>query len=90
VPKKSTFTARPNSRIASPVGTPRAGTASSPQPATTSAQIETATQATWAILLKKWRTVSGGADLILDQTHPLGYWRKLMLEIHGIDLPGRP
>ena len=56
----------------------------------TPAQIETATQATWAILLKKWRTISGGPDLILDQAHPLGYWRNLMLEIHGIDLPGRP
>lgn len=55
----------------------------------TPAQIETANQATWAILLKKWRTISGGLDLILDQAHPLGYWRKLMLEIHGIDLPGR-
>lgn len=55
----------------------------------TPAQIETANQATWAILLKKWRTISGDPDLILDQVHPLGYWRKLMLEIHGIDLPGR-
>jgi len=53
-------------------------------------QVETAVRATWAILVKKWRTVSGGTDLILDQSHPLGYWRNLMREIHGIELSQRP
>ncbi len=53
-------------------------------------QISTATQATWTIIQKKWRTVSGGLDLILDEAHPLGFWRKLMLELHHIDLPERP
>jgi hypothetical protein len=48
-----------------------------------------AAQATWATLQRKWRTVSGGLDLILDEAHPLGFWRKVMLELHGIDLPER-
>ena len=44
---------------------------------------------TWKTLQKKWRTIGGGIDLINDPVHPLGYWRKLMLELHGIDLPER-
>ncbi len=52
-------------------------------------QIAVAAQATWAVLQRKWRTVSGGLDLILDEAHPLGFWRKVMLELHGIDLPER-
>lgn len=53
-------------------------------------QIEAAAHATWLILLKKWRTISGGQDLIVAESHPMGCWRKLMLELHGIDLPARP
>lgn len=56
----------------------------------TPAQIEAAAHATWLILLKKWRTISGGQDLIVAESHPMGCWRKLMLELHGIDLPARP
>ncbi len=52
-------------------------------------QITAAAHATWAVLQRKWRTVSGGLDLILDETHPLGFWRKVMFELHGIDLPQR-
>jgi transposase len=52
-------------------------------------QIAAASHATWAVLQRKWRTVSGGLDLILDEAHPLGFWRKVMLELHGIDLPER-
>lgn len=52
-------------------------------------QIATAAHASWHILQRKWRTVSGGLDLILDEAHPLGFWRKVMLELHGIDLPER-
>ena len=53
-------------------------------------QIAAAAQASWAVIQRKWRTVSGGLDLILDEAHPLGFWRKMMLELHGIDLPPRP
>jgi transposase len=56
----------------------------------TPGQIASAAHATWAILQRKWRTISGGLDLILDEAHPLGFWRKVMLELHGIDLPPRP
>ena len=44
---------------------------------------------TWTVLQRKWCAVSGGLDLILDEAHPLGFWRKVMLELHGIDLPPR-
>jgi len=54
------------------------------------AEIAAASQATWQVLQRKWRTLSGGLDLILDEAHPLGFWRKVMLELHGIDLPERP
>ena len=53
-------------------------------------QIASTAHATWAVLQRKWRTVSGGLDLILDEAHPLGFWRKVMLELHHIDLPERP
>jgi transposase len=52
-------------------------------------QIAAAAHATWAILQRKWRTVSGGLDLILDEANPLGFWRKVLLELHSIDLPER-
>lgn len=55
----------------------------------TSEEIAASAHATWQILQRKWRTVSGGLDLILDEAHPLGFWRKVMLELHGIDLPER-
>ncbi len=53
-------------------------------------QIASAAHASWLILQRKWRTVSGGLDLILDEAHPLGFWRRVMLELHAIDLPPRP
>jgi transposase len=53
-------------------------------------QIAIAAHATWTTVQKKWRTVSGGLDLILDEAHPIGFWRKVMLELHDIDLPPRP
>ena len=53
-------------------------------------QIAGAAQTTWTIIQRKWRTISGGLDLITDEAHPLGFWRKVMLELHRIDLPPRP
>ncbi len=53
-------------------------------------QIASAAHVTWTVLQRKWHAVSGGLDLILDKAHPLGFWRKFMLELHGIDLPQRP
>ena len=39
---------------------------------------------------RKWRTIPGGLDLILDEAHPLGFWRRVIKETHGIHLPERP
>lgn len=52
--------------------------------------IAAAAQETWSILQRKWRTISGGLDLITDEAHPLGFWRRVLKETHGIHLPGRP
>jgi Holliday junction resolvase-like predicted endonuclease len=41
------------------------------------------------VLQRKWRTISGGIDLITDQSHPVGFWRRVIKETHGIDLPDR-
>ncbi len=45
---------------------------------------------TWAVLQRKWRTIPGGLDLILDEVHPIGMWRRVLKELHGIHLPERP
>lgn len=54
------------------------------------ADIEAAARRTWSVVQNKWRTIPGGLDLILEQDHPLGFWRHLLEEIHGIHLPERP
>jgi len=53
-------------------------------------QLATAAHATWQTVLRKWRPVSGGLNLITDEAHPLGFWRRVIMETHGIDLPARP
>jgi hypothetical protein len=52
-------------------------------------QLNAAAQHTWGVLQRKWRTLSGGLDLITDQAHPVGFWRRVIKETHGIDLPNR-
>lgn len=49
--------------------------------------LATATQHTWSILQKKWKAIPGGSQLLRDESHPIGYWRKVLLEVHGIHLP---
>lgn len=44
---------------------------------------------TWTVLQKKWRTIPGGLDLICDENHPIGFWRRVMIEAHGAYLPQR-
>lgn len=51
--------------------------------------IEAAARQTWAVLQNKWRTIPGGLDLILDERHPIGFWRRVLKETHGIHLPER-
>jgi hypothetical protein len=43
--------------------------------------------ATWEVLMRKWRTIPGGIDLITDERHPIGFWRQVIRETHGIQLP---
>lgn len=52
--------------------------------------IAAAAQETWAVLQRKWRTIPGGLDLILDEAHPIGMWRRVLKELHNIHLPERP
>jgi len=54
------------------------------------ADIENAARHTWTVLQNKWRAIPGGLDLILNPAHPLGFWRRVLKETHGIHLPERP
>ena len=53
-------------------------------------QFAAAVHHTWGVLQRKWRPLPGGLELIADEAHPIGFWRRVIREIHGIDLPGRP
>ena len=52
--------------------------------------IASAAQDTWACLQRKWKTIPGGLDLITDEAHPMGFWRRVLKEVHGTHLPLRP
>jgi transposase len=45
---------------------------------------------TWKVMQNKWRTIPGALDLMQDETHPIGLWRRVVKEVHGIDLSPRP
>lgn len=51
------------------------------------AELEAGVRTTWEILTRKWRTVPGGLDLITDEQTPIGFWRRTLRELHGIQLP---
>jgi transposase len=55
-----------------------------------SSDIESAARQTWGVIQRKWRTIPGGLDLILEEDHPIGFWRRVLKETHGIHLPERP
>ena len=50
-------------------------------------ELEAGVRATWEVLIRKWRTVPGGLDLITDEANPVGFWRRTLRELHGIQLP---
>ena len=54
------------------------------------AEIAAAAQDTWKVMQNKWRTIPGGLDLMLDEAHSLGFWRRVIKETHDIQLPTRP
>lgn len=53
-------------------------------------ELAAAAQDTWKVMQNKWRTIPGGLDLMLDEAHPLGFWRRVIKEAHDIQLPTRP
>ena len=53
-------------------------------------ELAAAVQDTWGVLQRKWRTIPGGLELIADEAHPIGFWRRVIKETHGIHLPARP
>lgn len=46
-----------------------------------------AIQQVWQILQKKWGAIPQGRSLLIDDNYPIGYWRKVVEEVHGIRLP---
>jgi transposase len=42
---------------------------------------------TWNVLLRKWRTIPGGLALLGEQSCPIGFWRRLVMEARSIQLP---
>jgi transposase len=52
-------------------------------------ELAAAAQETWKVMQNKWRTIPGGLDLMLDETHPLGIWRRVIKEARDIQLPTR-
>ncbi|HUF62063.1 MAG TPA: hypothetical protein VMN36_08305 [Verrucomicrobiales bacterium] len=33
---------------------------------------------------------SDGGAVLADETYPIGFWRRVVHDIHGIHLPGQP
>lgn len=44
----------------------------------------------WLILMRKWRTIPGGPALIADESTPLGFWRRVVMESRNVNLPLKP
>lgn len=38
-------------------------------------------------LVKKWRVIPDWEEVVFAQDRPLGFWRKVQIELHGADLP---
>lgn len=51
--------------------------------------IAASAMATWQVLQRKWSRIPGGLDLMIDEAYPIGFWRRVLKETHGIDLPAR-
>ena len=46
-------------------------------------------EATFEILVHKWRILPDWQDLVFAPDRPLGFWRKLSMDLHGAQLPLR-
>jgi hypothetical protein len=45
---------------------------------------------TWLILIRKWRTIPDGIALIAEESTPLGFWRRVVMESRSVHLPLHP
>jgi transposase len=45
---------------------------------------------TWSKLVEKWRVIPGWQDMLTDENNPMGFWRRVVAEIHGIELSLQP
>ena len=45
---------------------------------------------TWAKLVEKWRVIPGWQDMLTDEDCPMGFWRRVVTELHGIELSLQP
>lgn len=50
-------------------------------------ELEAGARSAWETISRKWRTIPGGLELITDEQKPIGFWRRTLLELHGIQLP---
>ncbi|MEM7601149.1 MAG: transposase [Verrucomicrobiota bacterium] len=44
-------------------------------------------EATWEVLVRKWRLIPNWKEVAFAEDKPLGFWRRLAIELHGPDLP---
>jgi len=42
---------------------------------------------TWKLLVKKWRTIPNWQKVAFAEDKPLGFWRRVSIEMHGANLP---
>jgi hypothetical protein len=45
---------------------------------------------TWAQLVRKWSVVPGYQEVVFAEDKPLGYWRKIMIEMFDAQMPLPP
>ena len=44
---------------------------------------------TWGKLVEKWRVIPGWQHMLSDENHPMGFWRRVVTELHDVELPLR-
>ena len=42
---------------------------------------------TWKILIAKWRKIPDWREVAFADDKPIGFWRRVVMDLHGIDLP---
>ncbi len=46
-----------------------------------------AVEETWRVLVAKWRPMPGWREIAFAEDKPLGFWRRVAMEVHGVHLP---